>query len=977
MTSQHMFWADQIATDIKKRGKKLEWVDDMKTPSGRVHVGALRGVMIHDLIYKCLKDQGVNSKYTYVFDDHDPMDGLPVYLDQEKYLPGMGKPLFQVPSPEKGYDSYAEYFAKEFQHVFNTIGCDPEIIWASQLYLDGKMNDVIRECLDKSDEIKKVYETIYKKTIPGKMYYFQPVCPTCGKISTTTVTDWDGDQITFSCDVNKVDFTKGCGYSGKASPFSTKEHFAGKLPWKVEWPCVWKVLGITVEGAGKDHMTAGGSHDVAQQLCEKVLHCETPYPLAYEWFILGKQKMSSSKGIGASAIDMLKILPPELLRFLMVRTKINSEINFDLANPQMIPALFDEYQKCADAYFNKGDEDLARVFELSYIGKPVLPPTVRFSLLAQWIQMPNMEGEIRKEGAEIWVPYAKYYVENFAPDSEKFSVKDVLPQEAATLTAKQKELLAMLMQEVDKKLDAEKFQFDIYELGKSLGLGGKETFSAIYKVLIGKDHGPKAAWLILSLDRDFVKKRFQEAIVGQEVSDKKQESNLSLTQLNRPDIFSLSTPMKEKYPSTSIGVAIIKGVKIEKQNKELEKEKQELQASLAGLTTEQIGEFPEIKSYRKLYKEMGVDWHSRRPSPEALLRRVAQGKGLYSINTCVDAYNLIVMKHHVSIGAFDLDAISMPTRLDIAKGGEKILLLGDSEESEYKAGEIAYFDEKGPFNLDFNYRDAQRTLVSTETKNIYVNVDGIYDVSPEKVQEVLEEVCNIITKYCGGTVETFGVVTKNAAPTSQQDEQSSTLVAKADVSKVTLTHDEAFALLQKYMQSPNLIKHSLAAEAAMKGIYEYLYKGSTDAKAEEVWGITGLLHDIDYEVAQKEEKLDQHGRLLFDRDPKLVEEPIQHAIKAHNYTKTGTDPETDMDWAIATVDQLTGLVVSSTLISPTKKMADIDADFVLRKFNKPAFSQGVDRENIRLCETKLGIPLLTFIEITLSSMQKIADKMGL
>ncbi|HSD98672.1 MAG TPA: lysine--tRNA ligase, partial [Patescibacteria group bacterium] len=282
-----MFWADQIAADIKKRGKALEWVDDMKTPSGRVHVGALRGVVIHDLMYKCLKDLGVKSKYTYVFDDHDPMDGLPVYLDQAKYLPEMGKPLFHVPSPEKGYANYAEYFAKEFQHVFNTIGCEPEIIWASSLYLDGKMDDVIRECLDKADEIKKIYETIYKKTISGKVYPFQPLCPKCGKISTTTVTDWDGKKVSFTCEVNKVNFTKGCGYVGKQSPFSTKEHFAGKLPWKVEWPSVWKVLGITIEGAGKDHMTAGGSHDVAQQLCEKVLHYETPYPLAYEWFILG------------------------------------------------------------------------------------------------------------------------------------------------------------------------------------------------------------------------------------------------------------------------------------------------------------------------------------------------------------------------------------------------------------------------------------------------------------------------------------------------------------------------------------------------------------------------------------------------------------------------------------------------------------------------------------------------------------------
>ena len=506
-----MFWADQIAADIKKRGKKLEWVDDMKTPSGRVHVGALRGVVIHDLIYKTLKDQGVNSKYTYVFDDHDPMDGLPVYLDQEKYLPEMGKPLFQIPSPEKGFAHYAEYFAKEFQQVFNAIGCEPEIIWASKLYLDGKMNDVIRECLDKADDIKHVYETMYKKTIPGKVYPFQPRCPQCGKISTTTVTDWDGENITFTCDINKVKFTKGCGYAGKQSPFSTKDNFAGKLPWKVEWPSVWKVLGITVEGAGKDHMTAGGSHDVAQQLCEKVLHYETPYPLAYEWFILGKQKMSSSKGIGASAIDMLKILPPNLLRFLMVRTKINSEINFDLQNPQMIPALFDEYQKCADAYFHKTDEDLARIYELSQIGTTIDRPTkIRFSVLAQWIQMPNMEKEIAKENAKAWSEFAKYYIEHFAPDSEKFLIQKTLPQNVSTLTHKQKELLHKIADELDSQTDAEKFQFDMYEWGKSLGLTGKDTFSAIYKVLIGKDHGPKAAWLILSLDKSFVKQRFSE-----------------------------------------------------------------------------------------------------------------------------------------------------------------------------------------------------------------------------------------------------------------------------------------------------------------------------------------------------------------------------------------------------------------------------------------------------------------------------------
>ena len=90
-----MFWADLVAEEIIKSGNyKPYWVDDMKTPSGRVHVGALRGVVVHDLVYKALKDKGVDVKYTYVFEDHDPMDDIPSYLPKEKYEKYLGMPLF-------------------------------------------------------------------------------------------------------------------------------------------------------------------------------------------------------------------------------------------------------------------------------------------------------------------------------------------------------------------------------------------------------------------------------------------------------------------------------------------------------------------------------------------------------------------------------------------------------------------------------------------------------------------------------------------------------------------------------------------------------------------------------------------------------------------------------------------------------------------------------------------------------------------
>ncbi len=192
-----------------------------------------------------------------------------------------------------------------------------------------------------------------------------------------------------------------------------------------------------------------------------------------------------------------------------------------------------------------------------------------------------------------------------------------------------------------------------------------------------------------------------------------------------------------------------------------------------------------------------------------------------------------------------------------------------------------------------------------------------------------------------------------------------------------MNRTEAYQLLTEYLTNKNLIKHSIAAEAGMKGIYNYLHKKDYNPQTEEIWGITGLLHDIDYEVAQKEDKLDKHGILLFERNPDIIPEPMAHAIKSHNYTKTGVHPKSDLDWGITCVDQLTGLIVSSALIHPDKKLKSINTPFVMKRFNTPSFSKGVDRENIKLCETKLGISLEEFITVTLIAMQGISDILGM
>jgi predicted hydrolase (HD superfamily) len=193
-----------------------------------------------------------------------------------------------------------------------------------------------------------------------------------------------------------------------------------------------------------------------------------------------------------------------------------------------------------------------------------------------------------------------------------------------------------------------------------------------------------------------------------------------------------------------------------------------------------------------------------------------------------------------------------------------------------------------------------------------------------------------------------------------------------------MSRNEAYQLLTKYLKNKNLLKHSLAAEAAMKGIYFYLTpKDDQNSDDEEKWRTTGLLHDIDYEVAQKTNQLNQHGKLLFEKGEVTLPIDIEHAIRSHNYTMTGTNPESSMDWAITAADQLTGLITACALVRPDKKLASVTVESVQKKFGQKAFAAGADRNSIMLCESKLDITLSDFIGIVLSAMQGISDDLGL
>lgn len=189
-----------------------------------------------------------------------------------------------------------------------------------------------------------------------------------------------------------------------------------------------------------------------------------------------------------------------------------------------------------------------------------------------------------------------------------------------------------------------------------------------------------------------------------------------------------------------------------------------------------------------------------------------------------------------------------------------------------------------------------------------------------------------------------------------------------------MKRDIAIRILHNHLHNPILLRHSLAVEAVMKDIYVHLApKEEYEKIVEEKWGIAGLLHDADYEMAKGNPK--KHGLLLFEME-RTIPDDIVYAIKAHNHKYTKLMPKSKMDWALATCDQLTGFIYVCALNHPQKKLTALTPDYVLNKFHDKSFAKGADRHAIMECEHKLRIPLKQFIDLALKSMQFIHRELG-
>ena len=183
-----------------------------------------------------------------------------------------------------------------------------------------------------------------------------------------------------------------------------------------------------------------------------------------------------------------------------------------------------------------------------------------------------------------------------------------------------------------------------------------------------------------------------------------------------------------------------------------------------------------------------------------------------------------------------------------------------------------------------------------------------------------------------------------------------------------LTRNEALSLVKRHVSKRNVVYHMLAVEAIMRNVAKHF------GENEEVWGLVGLLHDVDYE--KTEANPERHSLLAAEILKDLVPEDVVRAVKAHNFRHTGVMPETRMEKALIASDAISGLLVACALVMPSKKLADVKVESIAKKFKDKDFARGAERERILVCE-EIGIPREKFFEIALNGLKSVASEIGL
>ncbi len=515
MKKQSNHWADSTAEKIiRQKGEKDVYVCASGiTPSGTVHIGNFREIISVELVVRALRDQGKKVRFIYSWDDYDVFRKVPKNMPQPELLQEyLRKPITLVPDTRSNYSSYAEANEKDLEQLLPQVGVEPEYIYQASRYRRGYYAEGIRTALEKREIIRSILNEHRTHPLPDDWWPVS-VFSTFNDKDNTTILGWDGEWgLTYRCED-----------TGREETLDLRETSAAKLPWRIDWPMRWQKEGVDFEPAGKDHHSEGGSFDTGRKIVKDVYGGEAPVTFQYDFIrIKGRGgKISSSSGEVIGLPEVLEVYQPEVVRYLFAGTRPNSEfaISFDLD----VLKIYEDYDKCERIYF--GEQEVgekkrlkeSRIYELSQIhGAPAaMPVQIPFRHLCNLLQINSGDIETvvglfelddeQERRLRVRATCAWNWITRFSPEDFRFRLQtgeDPLVE----IDDKQRALLMKLRAEVDRldQHDEESLGTAIYDIARDEGIEAKELFVLVYRVLIGKEKGPRLAGFILTVGREKV-----------------------------------------------------------------------------------------------------------------------------------------------------------------------------------------------------------------------------------------------------------------------------------------------------------------------------------------------------------------------------------------------------------------------------------------------------------------------------------------
>lgn len=234
--------------------------------------------------------------------------------------------------------------------------------------------------------------------------------------------------------------------------------------------------------------------------------------------------------------------------------------------------------------------------------------------------------------------------------------------------------------------------------------------------------------------------------------------------------FRIEGKIFQDFDGPFIGVIVARGVNNQGNNPEigilLRETESNLRKQFDGID---VSTHPHIVPWREAYRKFGSKPRDYRCSIEALSRIILKGSEIRNINKLVDLYNLISIKYMLPVGGEDLDEMKGDLVLGYAKGNEAYSALGEDLNDPPQKGEVIYRDDEGVICRRWNWREADRTKLTKDTKNAILVIESLSPIPQQTAKQATEELAEIVKNYCGGNVETYYLVEKTSEITLDSD----------------------------------------------------------------------------------------------------------------------------------------------------------------------------------------------------------------